>query len=296
VSDQKVDGKSEKSAGHAPDKKDSISIVYHQRNDSPKYFEIKRSRVYLFFIGLPAITLIALVIGVVGLINASPFHLIESYRQNSKARAQIANAEEIEQKEKEHAAENAQLKSELANLQEQLKSGSTTPAAATGAAPVVANGKCPAPVICPIPAPAGTMNAAGLATLSLFKPLQGRQDRSKPAVLNLSGFKTTTSSTSVNLQFNIIPSVTDDSKISGHIIVLMKNEQGIEAYPAASLAGPDFQINYASGEPFATQRFRPVDASFLKPRKAGNYTFSVFIFSRTGDLIHFQTVNLPLTI
>ena len=50
-------------------KKDSISIIYHQRNDSPKHFEIKRSKIYLIFIGLPTLTLIALVIGAIGLVS-----------------------------------------------------------------------------------------------------------------------------------------------------------------------------------------------------------------------------------
>ncbi|MBY0413312.1 MAG: hypothetical protein K2Q18_04070, partial [Bdellovibrionales bacterium] len=78
------------------------------------------------------------------------------------------------------------------------------------------------------------------------------------------------------------------------IVVLMKNELAIQTYPLQALGGSDFQINYSAGEPFATQRFRPVDASFVKPRKSGNYSFTVFIFSRTGDLIHFQSVNAAL--
>ncbi len=274
-------------------KKDSISIIYHQRNDSPKHFEIKRSRVYLFFIGLPTITLIALVIGAVGLVNTSPFHLLSSYRMASKTRADLSRSENLEE-------ENAELKSEIATLQEQAKAASavTAPAAVatttTPAAPTGTPGACPAPVVCPAPSVSATVNSIGLSTLSLFKPIQGQKDRTRPAVLNLSGFKAEVSRDNVNLKFNIIPAVTDDSKISGHIVVLMKNELAIQAYPLQALGGNDFQINYSAGEPFSTQRFRPVDAGFFKPRKSGNYSFTVFIFSRTGDLIHFQTVNIPL--
>ena len=128
------------------------------------------------------------------------------------------------------------------------------------------------------------------------KPIQGQKDRTRPAVLNLSGFKTTTGKDTVSLLFNIIPNIPDDAKISGHIIVLMKNELGIQAYPFATFEGNDFQINYAAGESFATQRFRPVEASFVKPRRSGNYSFTVLIFSRNGDLIHFQTINQTVTI
>lgn len=275
-------------------KKDSISIIYHQRNDSPKHFEIKRSRVYLFFIGLPTITLIALIIGAVGLVNTSPFHLLRNYKMASKTRADLSKNENL-------VEENEELKSEIAALQEQAKAQSEAAAvAATTTAPVAASttptpaGTCPAPVACPVPAVSATVNSIGLSMLSLFRPIQGQKDRTRPAVLNLSGFKAEVSRDNVNLKFNIIPAVTDDSKISGHIIVLMKNELAIQTYPLQALGGNDFQINYSAGEPFATQRFRPVDAGFVKPRKSGNYSFTVFIFSRTGDLIHFQSVNIPL--
>lgn len=272
-------------------KKDSISIIYHQRNDSPKHFEIKRSRVYLFFIGLPTITLIALVIGAVGLVNTSPFHLLTNYRMASKTRADLSKHENL-------AEENAELKYELTTLQEQVKTAAeavaTVPATTATIPGTIGSTQCPAPVVCPAPTVSGTINSIGLSTLSLFKPIQGQKDRTRPAVLNLSGFKAEIGRDNVNLKFNIIPATTDDSKISGHIIVLMKNELAIQAYPLQALGGNDFQINYSAGEPFATQRFRPVDAGFVKPKKSGNYSFTVFIFSRTGDLIHFQSVNIPL--
>jgi len=214
----------------------------------------------------------------------------------SKTSAELSKNENL-------VEENEELKSEIAALQEQAKAQSEAAAvAATTAAPVTAtttttttpSGACPAPVACPAPAVSATANSIGLSMLSLFRPIQGQKDRTRPAVLNLSGFKAEVSRDNVNLKFNIIPAVTDDSKISGHIIVLMKNELAIQTYPLQALGGNDFQINYSAGEPFSTQRFRPVDAGFVKPRKSGNYSFTVFIFSRTGDLIHFQSVNIPL--
>lgn len=273
--------------------KDSISIIYHQRNDSPKHFEIKRSRVYLFFIGLPTITLIALIIGAIGLVNTSPFHLLTNYRMAKSQRSDISRQENLVERLESQEKENSDLKAEIAALQEQSQAQASQPAAA--ATVTTASGtQCPAPVVCPAPSVSGTVNSIGLSTISLFKPIQGQKDRTRPAVLNLSGFKAEIGRDNVNLKFNIIPAVTDDSKISGHIIVLMKNELGISAYPLQAFGGNDFQINYSAGEPFSTQRFRPVDAGFIKPRKSGNYSFTVFIFSRTGDLIHFQSVNIPL--
>ena len=287
-------------SGRDPKKKDSISIIYHQKNDSPKYFEVKRSKVYLFFIGLPTITLIALIFGGVGILNTSPSHLLKSYRENQENRVENAKQEDLEDQVKVALAENEKLKQQLEEHKAEVAETKakdvlpvqTPPATATTTTNAATT--CPAPVTCPSLPTSGSANSIGLSTLSLFRPIQGQKDRTRPAVLNLSGFKTAVGRDSVNLQFNIIPAVTDDSKISGHIIVLMKNEIAIQAYPAQALGGNDFQINYAAGEPFATQRFRPVDASFVKPRKAGNYSFTVFIFSRSGDLIHFQTIALPL--
>ena len=142
----------------------------------------------------------------------------------------------------------------------------------------------------------GTVNSIGLSTLSLFRPIQDQHDRSRPASLNLSGFKVVSNRDTTNLQFNIIPAIGGEGKLAGHIIVIMKNELGISVYPQTALSGPETQINYFSGEPFATQRFRPVDASFLKPRKAGNYTFTVYIFAKNGDLLHFQSLVLQVKI
>ena len=265
-------------------KHDSISIIYHQRNDSPKYFEIKRSKVFFLFIILPTIALIALVIGAVGIVHTSPFHIVESYRQNSEKQHQLNDRNDLEKAVQNAELENAQLKSELATANERLNTASNS----NGATKDSEGKSCPAPTICN----GSSANSIGLSTLSLFKPIQGQKDLTRPSVLNLTGFATTTTRDGVTLQFNIIPSV--DEKISGHIVVLMKNELGISAYPAETLVGVDFQINYSSGEPFSTQRFRPVNANFLKPRRAGNYSFTVFIFSKTGDLLRYQTTTLPV--
>ena len=283
-------------------KHDSISIIYHQRNDSPKYFEVKRSKVFLFFVGLPAVTLIAVIIGVIGLINTSPMKLINNYKETSRERSLNSRQDALLEEIQSTTAENAQLKNDLAVLEAQVKASqagglpATTPAPQPQVTTTASGTQCPAPVVCPPGGPSATVNSIGLSTLSLFKPIQGQKDRTRPAILNLSGFKTATGRDTVNLLFNIIPSTTDDTKISGHIVVLMKNELGIQAYPLQTFGGNDFQINYSAGEPFATQRFRPVDASFVKPRRSGNYSFTVFIFSRTGDLIHYQTIIQPIKI
>jgi hypothetical protein len=284
------DEKSNKNLDAKNDSTDSISIIYHQRNDSPKYIEIKRKKVLFFLIGLPTLTIIAVAISILSLITIDPISMISKKYTNQKQNKLANLTENLEEKIASMLSENEELKNELTKLQTTKPIElpiSNSPTNADKSA-------CPEPVNCAKAGVSSNVNSIGLSTLSLFKPIQGQKDLTRPFVLNLSGFKTAIARDTINLQFNIIPALGEDVKISGHIIVLMKNEIAIQAYPLQALSGNDFQINYASGETFSTQRFRPVDASFVKPRKSGMYSFTVFIFSRTGDLIHYQTTALPL--
>jgi hypothetical protein len=271
-----------------------ISIIYNKRNDSPKYFELKKSKILFFVIGLPTITLIALVLGVIGLVHTSPFRLIDTYRQDSIARESIAKTNALQNAAQKLTEEKETLAKELATAQEQLKTMSATPTSAANT--TTSSEKCPAPPVCPAIPPSGTVSSIGLSTLSFFHPIQGQRDRTRPATITLSGFKTVSNRDTTNLQFNIIPAASGEGKVSGHILVLMKNELMIEVYPLQALNTTSTQINYSAGEPFSTQRFRPVDASFLKPRKSGNTIFTVFIFAKNGDLLHYQSVTLPVKI
>jgi hypothetical protein len=268
-----------------------ISIIYNKKNDSPKYFEIKKTKILLFFIGLPSITLIAVILGAVGVIHTSPFHLIDNYRQNSKAREAIAKTQALEEEKMALTAKLTELQEKFQpivaptsdeNKQETIASPiplSTTSNVKTNSIPTVQQ-------------VGNQVVLQGLSSLSLFRQIPGQHDRTKPPTLSLSGFQVSGTRDNTSLLFNIIP--TGDSKIAGHIIVLMKNELTIQVYPSQALNSAETQINYETGESFSTQRFRPVDASFLKPRKPGNYTFSIFIFAKNGDLIHYQSVIMPV--
>jgi hypothetical protein len=264
--------------------KKNISIIYYQKNDSPKYLEINKQKFIIFLVGLPTITLIALTLGTLGLIQTSPFHLIDNYRQNAKARIAVASSLELQTQLSTMTKANKILESQL----ELLKSSPAVTATPSSSAPEVSSKAAPIPekILAPMP--------LGLSTLSLFRPINGQKDKTQPAPLNLTGFKVSNSKDNINFQFNIINLLGGDVKLAGHIIVLMKNEQSIQVYPQQALVLNDAQIHYSSGEPFATQRFRPVDASFFHPKKSGNYMFIIYIFSKTGDLLHYQTMTLPV--
>ena len=267
-----------------------ISVIYNKSNNSPKYFELQKTKLLLFIIGLPTITLIALTFGLIGLIHTSPFHLIEAYKQNSMAREAINKAKTLLQKIQSIEEEKNILANQLTEAREQLKITQGAPATKPPAN-LNQNDKNRELTT---PTSVTTINSVGLSTLSLFHPIPAQKDRTKPAILNLSEFKVVENRDAINLQFNIIPTIIDEGKLSGLIIVLMKNELTIQVYPQAALKGSDTQITYTDGEPFSTQRFRPVEAIFLKPRKPGNYTFSVYVFARNGDLLHYQSLILPV--
>ncbi len=285
---------------HSNKSDETISIIYNKKNDSPKYFEITKSKILFFVVGLPTITLIALVLGAVGLVHTSPFHLIDNYRQNSMAREAVAKSNALNAQVLKSEEEKLALQKKLTEAEEQLKvvqPKTTVTSATANHEPSGANEKCPSTQVCPAPVSglsSSNVNSIGLSTLSFFRPIQGQKDRTRPATLSLSGFKIISNRDTTNLQFNIIPAAVGEEKLSGHIIVIMKNELAIQVYPLTALNVPGTQINYASGEPFATQRFRPVDASFLKPKKSGIYTFTVYIFAKNGDLMHFQSVLMPV--
>jgi hypothetical protein len=279
-------------------KKEFISIIYNKNNNSPKYFELQKSKILLFVVGLPTLTLIALVFGIIGLIHTSPFHLLENYQQNSMAREAIAKTKILLQKLKTNEEEKAILSSKLAETKDQLKmtlgkSEAPSPIASVLTSDITSINIDKHPVVT-APSSSGTANSIGLSALSLFRPIIGQRDRSKQGTLTLSAFNIIENRDTINLQFNIIPAIVDEDKLAGFIIVLMKNELTIQIYPQDALKTADAQINYIHGEPFSIQRFRTVDANFLKPRKSGNYNFSVYIFAKNGDLLHYQSLILPV--
>lgn len=302
--------------------KDLVSIIYYQRKDSPKYFEIKKSIFFWWFVILPAVTLVSLTVAIFAAVHLSPTHLLQNYLS---AKNYSSMKGEIESLKTENERLQDELKGKNRELLELKKSSpdenqgaeTTDPALATTETPastsqeapnkpateqmnpaqaatetVLPKNNAPLEPVQQDPTKKLSPQAFGLSYLSIFKPVAGQKDRTRPAQLSLSGFNVVSLRDTISLKFNITPLLPNEQKIAGHILVIMKGETGLQVYPQMSLNAPDAQISYSAGESFATQRFRPVDASFLKPRKSGQFVFTVLIFARNGDLIHSQTVPL----
>ncbi len=294
----------------ANSKRNIVSIIYYQNSESPKYFEVKKSIFFWWFVVLPATTLLSITIAIFAGIHLSPTHLIQNYLsaknyssmheeisslkielQSTRDELKIKNAEILELKKSKSPQEN-NMATPLAN-----KINEANPSISENDSNLANNKNLPASDSIkntPLELANGKLSsqALGLSYLSIFKPVQGQKDRTRPAQLSLSGFNVATLRDTINFKFNITPLLPNEQKLAGHILVIMKGETGLQVYPQMSLNAPDAQISYSAGESFATQRFRPVDASFLKPRKSGQFVFTVLIFARNGDLIHTQTIPL----
>ncbi len=272
-----------------------ISFIYYQKKDSPKYFEIKKRTFFWWLVILPAATLISMTLMTITFIHFSPSHIWQNYL-NAK------NYNELKLKVKDLENENSLLKEKIQELKTsddslaQLPSNTNAPNETA-----VASNSTNSPInkteheksLSQLPSNTIPQKVEqGLSYLSLFKAVPGQKDLTKPAQLQLSGFATETLRDTIQMRFNITPLIPGEQKVAGHILVIMKGETGLQVYPQMSLNSAESQISYTSGESFATQRFRPVDAGFLKPRKAGQYVFIILIFAKNGDLIHSQSVPL----
>lgn len=251
-------------------KKNTISVIYHQENETPKYVEIKKSKIYFYTIALPFITVICLVLATWTFVQNSPMLIWERYKQVQKTQQGINSSAKVESRASDLEEENEKLQKELRKLVESQKTSNSDDVK-----------------VIPLSVP-------GLANLSFFKSVTGQQDLAVKKVLNLSGFSVALEKNKLNFNFNIIPTQISDEKISGFIIVFAKYENNFFSYPEQITNQNEFLADYTLGETFSTQRFRPVEATFPFPQKSGEYPFKIFIFNKTGDLIHVQQVSMKV--
>jgi hypothetical protein len=133
--------------------------------------------------------------------------------------------------------------------------------------------------------------SAGLAAvnaddpyLSIIKKPYGMQNFMSQNKVTLDQFKFLQNSNKVNFKFQIISSY-PETKVTGHVLVLMVSASGILAYPAEANKELSQGVKYSSGEPFAVSRLRPTDAVFLHSLSGESVKFIIYIFSREGDLL-----------
>ncbi len=120
--------------------------------------------------------------------------------------------------------------------------------------------------------------------LSIIKKPYGMQNFLGQNKVTLDQFEFLQNSNKVNFKFQIISS-SSETRVTGHVLVLMISESGILAYPAEANKELSQGVKYSSGEPFAVSRLRPTDAVFLNSLSGESVKFIIYIFSREGDLL-----------
>ncbi|MBF0205899.1 MAG: hypothetical protein HQK53_03335 [Oligoflexia bacterium] len=133
----------------------------------------------------------------------------------------------------------------------------------------------------------------------LIHPPLGSKDLTDKQLLSIDSFKLKErpgTAGRLSFAFNLISN--KESKVSGHIFILLKSGASVSMYPPQGIASRhNFVTTFDSGEPFSVSHLRPVNASFnLSPaiekgEKLNNLWVEILIFGREGDLLLKKTIN-----
>jgi hypothetical protein len=231
-----------------------LAFILYEDHSAPSYFEISKNLFRFLFIGLPFVAFLAILITVGG---ALYFKQIK--RMVEKEEPKIIT--ELKTQRLELLQKQKQLENDQKRLEEKLATGT-----------------------------AGTSGADNLASLALFKHSPNRQDLSQAPEVSLDEFSTKVSNDKLLVEFKITNLTEEQKKVAGFLFVVMHEGSRVSVWPANSFVDQEMSVVFNKGELFATTRFRPVLASFDKP-KENELLFKVLIFNRLGDLIFKKLIS-----
>lgn len=229
-----------------------LSFILYEEKSPPRYFEINKTFVRFIFFGLPLISLLSLLTAVLLLVYLKE---IKSYIE--KKRPEIIT--ELEQNNADLTEKNLSLTEMNDLLQHKL---STT-----------------------------HISTSIKQILSVFKPISGQKDLTNEHLFSVEDENITFDKKNILIKFKLVNITTPNRRLSGHIFVIMNNQNSIQFYPAESLKDGAMESSFIKGELFGTSRFRPVEATFSILKNPENIIFQVLIFSRTGDILHNQYIK-----
>lgn len=131
-----------------------------------------------------------------------------------------------------------------------------------------------------------TPSGAEEVFLSAIKKPYGMQNLTAQKRISLDQFEFNNDSQKATFKFQIISS-SPETKVTGHILVLLVAPNGLEAYPSAANNELSQGIKFSTGEPFSVSRLRPTVATFSSHNQIP-VKFAIYIFNREGDLLLFQ--------
>jgi hypothetical protein len=235
-----------------------LAFILYENNSAPSYFEISKSLFRFLFIGLPFVAFLSILISVGG---ALYFKQIK--RMVEKKEPKIIA--ELKSQRRELLVRQKQLEDDQKKLEEKLASGGES----------------------------SNPSQQGLDSLALFKDSPNRKDLSQAPEVSLDEFRTTVNNDKLLVEFKITNLTKEQKKIAGFLFVVMHEGSKINVWPANSFEEQEMSVVFNKGELFATTRFRPVLASFDKP-KENELLFKVLIFNRLGDLMFKKIISHTL--
>ena len=231
-----------------------LSFILYERESAPKYFEVSKRYLQTLIVGLPLISLVSIVSVMILLI----------YFKNIKHSLQLREPKIIEALKKE----NEVLKKEKATF-------------------LVQNNDLQKKLL--------TKKDSYLDSLALFKKIPGQVDQTgKGELIVDSPVIRQGKDKNIQLDFNLTNNTKNKERVSGYVFVLLKEKGLLQYYPADSIPEDQNQIYFNKGGFFATSRFRPFKATFFGPQSLQNLTFSIIVFSNTGDLILKKVISSKL--
>jgi len=239
-------------------RKDKFTFIFNTENAAPKYFEIDRARLINYLIIIPTGFLLIFVAFFSFTFFSNETNKETNIKINRPVEKKISPSEinkttnelsELQKKYAELQAQNQELTTKLTTNYEK--------------------------------------NSSAFPDFSLFTTLPNQKDKTTPPLIKINEFKIAQEGNELHFHANLLNTIQDEnSKISGHLFVIMKTDNALWVYPQNAFSKNKTTINYNSGEPVLFARLRLVDAKFPIPAQNAHPLFKVLLFSRSGDLLH----------
>ena len=254
---------------------EKLSFILYEEKKVPKYFEIKKSSLRLFLIGLPLITGFCIL----------AFLLVTLYQRIIKkdfaAELSSITVKELQLKNETILQTNRELQLKIDDLTQAVKIAQDNASSQSE----------------------NTLTPAGekrdtIPSLSLFPQMANIKDQTQPAVLSLKQSRLSSEKNNIVFSFGMVNEQDGNTRINGYLIVMMKYKNSLHFYPN-NIINKELQSPLHTGEYFSFANFRPVRAVFPYKNKNRDkddtvdkeFSFKVFIFSKEGNLLHQQIFN-----
>ena len=226
-------------------KEQFLTIVVYRNQDSPKCFRIRNSAIKFNLLFIPFISFVFVVCGML----AFSFAKKVLFEQSENEPALVAKFRQ----EKEQLENNIlELEKNNKLILEKLK-----------------NKK---------------VEATGFA--NFFAPIRGQEDLTNEGIVSVEDFRVKLKRQGeISVHFNMANPGLKNNRISGHVILVLRNAEGLRFFPKHLSPEEESFYPFHAGETFTFSNLRPVTASF-QIEDLESASLDLYIFSRSGDLYY----------